>query len=169
MERVQKVYCSLEDITMPKFSFPKLFKESTDVFESLVTEMNTVWLDAERMFEDFEKSFPAGARHSNFPPRNLVKTDVGYVISFAVAGFKRDELTVEVDSNKVLTVAGKIERAMEASQYLFKGIATRQFENKLQLLDGDEVVGVKLEDGILSVNVKRTTPAEPTSTKLTIE
>lgn len=158
---------------MTKFALPTLWKSSklnavVPELEKLITEANSMWLDAERMFEEFDRTFPVGARSVNFPPRNIVKTDEGYEIAFAVAGFKREDLTVEVDSNDVLTVSGKIVAAKE-TQFIVKGIATRQFENKLQLLDGDQVDSVKLADGILTITVKRTQPVAPAVRQLTIE
>lgn len=158
---------------MTKFALPTLWKSSkltTTVpeFEKLLTEANSMWLDAERLFEDFDRTFPTGVRSANFPPRNIVKTKEGYEIAFAVAGFKREDLTVEIDTTSVLTVSGRAETPTDA-QFLFKGIATRQFQNKLQLLDGDEISSVKLADGILTITVKRAAVEVPAVRKLTIE
>ncbi len=159
-------------LKLPKF--PSWNASKAEVFkgvEDLLTEANNVWLDAERMFDEFEQQFPLGVRHSNFPPRNIVKTDTGYELAFAVAGFKRDDLSVEVDSNNVLKVAGDkpVRPGTQDADYLFRGIATRQFENRMQLLDGDKVKNVKFADGILSIVIERTPAVEPTTTKLTIE
>jgi len=67
----------------------------------------------------------------------------------------------------VLVVSGKIIDKPEVA-YLFKGIATRQFVRKWQLLDHDEVGSVSLKNGLLTIVVNRKAPPEPAVKRLTI-
>lgn len=135
------------------------FLKPTNDLEKAVGELNSVWLDADRMFEQFDRMFPVGVRNTTFPPRDIVKTKDGYEIALAVAGFKKEELSVTVDNDNILEVSGKSISNQDQS-YLFKGIATRQFVNKFQLFEGDKVQTVSYVDGILSIKISRSTPAE---------
>ena len=57
---------------------------------------------------------------TGYPPYNIERTDENaYRIDIAVAGFRPDELTVEVKEN-LLTVSGH-KRQHEARQYLHRG------------------------------------------------
>lgn len=147
--------------------FPTLFKNTTTDIDKWISDINSMWLDAERAFETLDKTFPVGIRSVNYPPYDIIKTEDGYVISLAVAGFKKEEITIEVNSTNVLTIAAKKETKTD-EKYLVKGIASRQFVRKWQLSDGDEITSAKLEDGLLHINIKRNEPQE-TIRKLTIE
>lgn len=142
--------------------FPTLWKQNSAAplskdLEKVFSDFNSVWLDVDRAFEAFDRSFPVGIRNVTFPPCDVVKTDSGYSVTLAVAGFAKDELTVDLDSDNVLTVTGKKE-AKSTEKYLVKGIATRQFVRKWQLAAEDEVVDVKLANGLLSIDIKRNEP-----------
>ena len=153
-------------------NFPiSLWKQNAPLPKELdkwFADFNSVFIDADRMFEAFDRAFPVGVRNVTFPPCDVVTTDTGYTVSLAVAGFTKDDLTVEVDGNNVITVTGKKE-AKSDDKYIVKGIATRQFVRKWQLLDSDEVEDVKLENGLLNITVKRNDPVQPEVKRLEIK
>lgn len=96
---------------------------------------------------------------SGYPPYNIERTgDNDYRIEIAVAGFKPDELNVEVKEN-LLTVTGrKAANDGDAKQYLHRGLAERNFERKFQLTDYLIVVDADLSNGLLSIALKRELP-----------
>ncbi|RRN62743.1 Hsp20 family protein [Caulobacter sp. 602-1] len=96
---------------------------------------------------------------SGYPPYNIERTgENDYRIEIAVAGFKPDELTVEVKEN-LLTVTGrKAANDGDAKQYLHRGLAERNFERKFQLTDYLVVVDADLSNGLLSIALKRELP-----------
>lgn len=96
---------------------------------------------------------------SGYPPYNIERTgENDYRIEIAVAGFKPDELTVEVKEN-LLTVTGrKAANDGDAKQYLHRGLAERNFERKFQLTDYLIVEGADLSNGLLSIALKRELP-----------
>lgn len=96
---------------------------------------------------------------SGYPPYNIERTgENDYRIEIAVAGFKPDELTVEVKEN-LLTVTGrKAANDGDAKQYLHRGLAERNFERKFQLTDYLIVVDAELSNGLLSIALKRELP-----------
>jgi molecular chaperone IbpA len=97
---------------------------------------------------------------TGWPPYNIESTgEDTYRIELAVAGFKPDELTLEVKEG-LLTVTGRKTANDDeaAKRYLHRGLAERNFERRFQLADYVVVVDAKLEDGLLSVALKRELP-----------
>ena len=96
-----------------------------------------------------------------YPPYNIERTDeTHYRITLAVAGFAEKDLNVEVREG-VLSVQGKREDAAQSkSGYLYQGIAGRAFDRRFQLAENVEVVGAKLENGLLHIDLERVVPEE---------
>lgn len=97
---------------------------------------------------------------TNWPPYNIESTgEDSYRIELAVAGFKADELTLEVNQS-LLTVQGR-KTANDDDQnrrFLHRGLAERSFERRFQLADYVFVTDAKLEDGLLSISLERQLP-----------
>ena len=96
---------------------------------------------------------------TGYPPYNIEKTgDNDYRIAMAVAGFADDELAL-VQQDTLLVISGqKKQNADQAAAYLHRGIAQRAFERRFQLADFVRVVGAKLENGLLFVDLVREVP-----------
>src|SRR5918997_3605622 len=72
---------------------------------------------------------------SNWPPYNIERTgENAYRIEIAVAGFKPEELNIEVKEN-LLTVQGRKAANDDQRRYLHRGLAERNFERRFQLAD----------------------------------
>ena len=112
-------------------------------------------------FDRLADQLDAAARNeaaSGYPPYNIERTGENeYRIEIAVAGFKPEELNVEVKEN-LLTVTGRKAANDEAKQYLHRGLAERNFERKFQLTDYLVVVDADLSNGLLSIALKRELP-----------
>lgn len=95
----------------------------------------------------------------SYPPYNIETLgETEYRITMAVAGFGEDDLDVTVKENS-LTIAGKQEKAEgEAQRFLHRGIATRAFERSFELADTIQVVGARIENGLLHVDLVREIP-----------
>ena len=97
---------------------------------------------------------------SNWPPYNIEATgENAYRVEIAVAGFKPEELHVEVKEN-TLTVTGRKAQADEAKRYLHRGLAERNFERRFQLADYVFVTDAQLADGLLCISLKRELPEQ---------
>jgi molecular chaperone IbpA len=97
---------------------------------------------------------------SGYPPYNIETVgENAYRIEIAVAGFKPDELAVDVKEN-VLTVSGRKNPEDDAKRYLHRGLAERNFERRFQLADYVVVTDAALTDGLLSVSLKRELPEQ---------
>jgi molecular chaperone IbpA len=95
-----------------------------------------------------------------YPPYNIERTgENAYRVEVAVAGFKPEELNVEVKEN-LLTVQGRKAANDEARRFLHRGLAERNFERRFQLADYMIVEDAKLEAGLLSISLRRELPEQ---------
>jgi molecular chaperone IbpA len=101
------------------------------------------------------------SQENGWPPYNIETTgENAYRIEIAVAGFKPDELNIEVKEN-LLTVTGRKTANDDAGAnrtYLHRGLAERDFERRFQLADYVIVTEAALDNGLLSISLKRELP-----------
>ena len=96
---------------------------------------------------------------SGYPPYNIETTgDDTYRIEVAVAGFKPEELSVDVKENVLAVVGRKAANTDDARRYLHRGLAERNFDRRFQLADHVVVTGADLADGLLAISLKRELP-----------
>ena len=108
------------------------------------------------------------AKHANdhYPPHNIIKTgETDYLIELAVAGFTKDELSIEV-KDRTLTVSG--DHVSRGREFIHRGISTKKFKRTFRLSEHVHVNGADLKDGILSVELKYVVPEELRPRKITI-
>jgi molecular chaperone IbpA len=95
---------------------------------------------------------------SGYPPYNIERTaENAYRIEIAVAGFKAEDLNIEVKEN-LLTVQGRKAANDEAKRYLHRGLAERNFDRRFQLADYVVVEDAQLANGLLAISLKRELP-----------
>ncbi|MFN7418674.1 MAG: Hsp20 family protein [Alphaproteobacteria bacterium] len=95
---------------------------------------------------------------TGYPPYNIERTDENaYLIEIAVAGFRADELNIEVKEN-LLTVQGRKAANDAERRFLHRGLAERDFERRFQLADYVIVADARLADGLLSIALRRELP-----------
>ena len=132
------------------------FRISTDTLSPLYRA--TVGFD--RLFEEFDR-LNTTVSSQGYPPYNISKSlddDEVYVITLAVAGFKKSEIEIELKEGNLL-IHGNVEKKEESSiEYLHKGIAERDFFRSFKLAEYVEVKSAKLEDGLLKVELFRNVP-----------
>ena len=118
--------------------------------------------------EDIERLIDRAGKGSadGYPPYNIERVakdgsgqDGGVEalrITLAVAGFERDQLDITLE-DKQLTVRGK-QQDDKSRDYLYRGIAARQFTRTFVLADGIEVRSADLANGLLSIDLVRHEP-----------
>ena len=112
---------------------------------------------------------PSFVNTSGYPPYNISKAeDDVYEITLAVAGFKKTDIEVEMEDGN-LKISGKSDVIDEGREYLYKGIAERNFVRTFKLAEYVEVKDAKLEDGILRVSLFRNVPEALKPQKITIK
>lgn len=119
--------------------------------------LNRALVGFDRIFNDRFFNAP----NSNYPPHNIVKySENTYAIEVAVAGFLKEEISVSVDQDQ-LTIKGEKHRSDEHTdqiEYLHRGLATRDFEQVFTLAEYMEVVGAKVDNGMLQIDINRVIP-----------
>ena len=108
---------------------------------------------------DIDKFFSTTPATNTYPPYNVVRiNDDKIVMEFAVAGFKKDEISITAEKN-VLSINAEKPDA-DDKKYLHKGIAARRFTRSFTLPEYYEVDSAGFEDGILYVYLIRNIPEE---------
>ena len=125
------------------------------------TALNKALVGFDRLFDTFETRF-ANQLSTNYPPHNIIKTDdTHYQIEIAIAGFKKNEISIEVEQ-EILTVKGESETSNEntVKQYLHRGLSSRSFVRSWQLAEHMVVNGAEIKDGILTISLEYVIPEE---------
>jgi HSP20 family molecular chaperone IbpA len=107
-------------------------------------------------FEQVERTLDRIAKTSGegYPPYNIEQIgEDGLRITLAVAGFTREDLMIQLEDNQ-LVIRGK-QQDDQSRIYLHRGIAARQFQRSFVLVDGIEVTGADLDNGLLHIDLKR--------------
>jgi molecular chaperone IbpA len=119
--------------------------------------LNRALIGFDQLFNDVERRF-ANQVQTNYPPYNVLKHDDDHFeIEIAVAGFDREDITIEVDQNQ-LTIKGQRLKEEDAGKYLHRGLAARDFERSWTLADYMIVGDAELTNGILRVKLTRVVP-----------
>jgi HSP20 family molecular chaperone IbpA len=115
-------------------------------------------------FEDIERALDQAAKATpeGYPPYNierLARTESAperLRITLAVAGFVREQLEVAVEERQ-LVIRGR-QQDDKSRQYLYRGIAARQFQRVFLLAEGMRVCGAELVNGLLCIDLVRPEP-----------
>ena len=116
-----------------------------------------------KMHDDLTKNIP------NYPPYNIKKTgDNTYVIELAVAGFARQDIEIELADGKML-IKGNTQADESGENFLFKGIAARNFTRTFALDDHIEIQDAELMNGMLKVFLERIIPEHKKPKKIEVK
>ena len=111
-------------------------------------------------FDDLFNSLNNPKQQQSYPPYNVVKKDDNhYLIEIAVAGFQSDQIDLTLEKG-VLTVKGTRLLTDDITDYVHKGISTRDFTRSFTLAETIKVVGADIVDGVLLIGLENTTPEE---------
>ena len=116
-----------------------------------------------KMHDDLTKNIP------NYPPYNIKKTgDNTYVIELAVAGFAKQDIEIELADGKML-IKGNTQSQEEEENFLFKGIAGRNFIRTFALDDQIEVKDAAMLNGMLKIFLERIIPEHKKPKKIEVK
>lgn len=124
-------------------------------FENIINQLDYLF--------DFEKNIPS------YPPHNIIRIDeYKYIVQFALAGFTKDELELQIEDSKLI-VKGNKKESIDNLEYIHKGIGTRAFTKSIPIIDTVEVEYASYENGILSVGLINNIPEhkKPKSIEIT--
>jgi len=136
-----------------------MFKDFDKVFVGFDEQFNRM----AKMHDDLTKSIP------NYPPYNIKKTgDNTYVVELAVAGFARQDIEIELADNKMI-VRGNTASEEDEKNFLWKGIANRNFTRTFALEDQVEVKDAEMLNGMLRVFLERIIPEHKKPKKVEVK
>jgi molecular chaperone IbpA len=122
----------------------------------------------DRLAHMFDEALRSDAQPS-YPPYNIeLVTEDKYRITMAVAGFDTSELEI-VSERDTLRVYGRKPKDEAQRTFLHRGIAARDFEHRFQLADHVKVVGARLENGLLNIELVREVPEALKPRKIAID
>ena len=114
-------------------------------------------------------------KQTTYPPYNIeLLAEDKYRITMAVAGFAKDEVSIEVQENTLQVIGTKALKesndssGKEERKFLHKGISERSFERKFQLGDHVKVLAADLVNGLLHVDLERVVPESKKPRKIEI-
>lgn len=94
----------------------------------------------------------------SYPPYNIeLVAEDKYRITMALAGFDRSELEIESERD-MLKIVGRKQKQETLGNFLHRGIAARDFEHSFRLADHVKVIGAKLDNGLLNIELIREVP-----------
>jgi HSP20 family molecular chaperone IbpA len=105
-------------------------------------------------FEHIEKLLERTAKADPYPPYNIEHiTENRLKITLAVAGFRAEDLSVNVEDNQ-LVIRGRMSDPADKT-FLHRGIASRQFQRSFVLAERIDVLGAELRHGLLTIELER--------------
>lgn len=116
-------------------------------------------------FEEIERLVDRAGKGADggYPPYNIERIAVEdsssselLRITLAVAGFTSEQLEVTLEDNQ-LTIRGR-QQEERPRDYLYRGIAARQFQRTFVLAEGIEVKNANLVNGLLAIDLVRLEP-----------
>lgn len=117
---------------------------------------STVGFD--RLFDLLENSARL-QQADNYPPFNIERlSEDKYRITLAVAGFSASDIDIVAQQNLLQITGKKDEAEQDRSNYLYLGIANRNFERRFELADFVQVENASLRDGLLVIDLVREVP-----------
>ena len=107
--------------------------------------------------ETFSRLEAIAGSGTNYPPYNIYNgSNSRTILEVALAGFSKEELSVETERN-VLTISAN-KSSKEEKKYSHKGISHKNFSRNWQLADDVEVESVDFKDGLLTITLMKELP-----------
>lgn len=127
---------------------------------SIFNQMRPLSVGFDDMFDHFEKIFDQPMLSSNYPPYNIIKTNKGYNIEIALAGFSKSDVNIFVE-NGIITIESKSEnKSKDNTEVLHKGISKRYFKRQFSISDDIKVNEAELKDGMLTILLEKIIPED---------
>lgn len=130
--------------------------------------LNRSAIGFDRLAHLFNEAQRAEAAPS-YPPYNIeLVAEDKYRITMALAGFDRSELEIETERD-MLKIVGRRQKTEAQGNFLHRGIAARDFEHSFRLADHVKVVGARLDNGLLNIELVREVPEVYKPRKIVID
>ena len=109
-------------------------------------------------FDKLASSMQGNQEDFSFPPYNIEKSDDNhYRITLALAGFRQEDLTIEVEDAS-LTIGGKPSVPEKDVEYLHQGLVSKPFSLSFTLAEHMSVTQAEFINGLLHIDLERHVP-----------
>ncbi len=101
-----------------------------------------------------------------YPPANVIKEENKYLLSIALPGVSKKDVSINIEKNK-LTIKSNVEENTE-TKYRLREFNYAKFERSFTLSDDADIdnISAKFEKGILSITIPTLKEAGPTEVKI---
>ena len=126
----------------------------------------------DKFFKDIEEVTKNVAKNvPSYPPYNIKQVSKNkYVIEMAVAGFAKSDIEITLEGNKlVIKGSAKENELKEDENFLFKGIANRDFTRSFTIADKIEINQAEMVNGMLRVWLENLVQTQDTIKKIAIK
>lgn len=111
-------------------------------------------------FDKLANALQTTSETQSFPPYNIEKGDDNhYRITLALAGFRQQDLNIELEGTR-LSVSGTPEKAEKEPSWLHQGLVMQPFSLSFTLAEHMKVSGATFTNGLLHIDLVREVPAE---------
>jgi HSP20 family protein len=167
MEKSMKDVAPYSGSTLSRLFGDRRFDRVTSQVENLFNEMLDLMPSWDsRVFCDIQ---PKGT----FPKVNVSETDTAFDVEIAVAGFEKEDVSLELKENTLFIRAEKKEESEESDEdkkYLMKEIAHRSFQRVLRfpVKVNVESVDCSYKNGIINCKIDKDDSVKPDVVKIDI-
>lgn len=119
-------------------------------------------------FDKLAHALQSGQESQVFPPYNIEKSDDNhYRITLALAGFRQEELAVELEGAK-LSIRGTPVKPEKSPTWLHEGLTIQPFNLNFTLADHMKVATAAFNNGLLHIDLTREVPEAPAPQRIEI-
>ena len=116
-----------------------------------IHDLQRSWIGADRFFERFA-SMPTYEDNS-YPRFNVTKNGVNYQIEIALAGYKKENITIERVDGRLEIRGEKNLKDVADESYLHRGITRKAFKRGFTISDDVEIDGAAFVDGLSLIHI----------------
>ena len=129
-------------------------------------------ISAHQFLIGINRAFDELSNQPKYPPHDIIRVAPNkYEIVMAVAGFTRSDIDITIEDSTLKIVGAKIRTVGDEEidiDYIYNGISHRSFKKEFGLSETIRVIGAKVEDGLLTIDLEEIVPAKK-STKIDIQ
>ena len=92
-----------------------------------------------------------------------------FELVLALAGYDQEDIEITTKENHLYVSSTQNKEDQEKVEYLYQGIAKRDFKFKMMLHEYTKVIGAKMKNGMLVISLENVVPEEKLPKKIEIK
>jgi molecular chaperone IbpA len=119
-------------------------------------------ISAHQFLIGINRAFDELSNQPKYPPHDIIRVTPNiYHVVIAVAGFTRSAIDITVEDSTLKISGTKIRTVGDDEiDYIYNGISHRSFKKEIGLGETIQVIGAKVEDGLLTIELEEIVPAK---------